>query len=68
VIGHNCPHCNAIVKSVNIAEVTGVMSLQPRWRCISYSCQTCGKVISIEMDSFALKREIIDGLMERLRK
>jgi endogenous inhibitor of DNA gyrase (YacG/DUF329 family) len=68
VLGHNCPHCNAPVHAVNISDVKGMVGFESKWKLIAYSCPKCGKIISIELDPIALKHDIIEGLVQRLRK
>jgi len=54
----NCPHCNAPLSTVTIADLkgrTGSMS----WNCIGYGCPSCNKVLSVAIDPVALKTDMV---------
>ena len=62
-----CPKCEKVIGSVAIEEVDGKVGFQRRWHCISLCCPSCHTVLGVQMDPVALKRDTIDGVVERLR-
>jgi hypothetical protein len=62
-----CPYCKGAVTSVHIEEVEGTINLQPRWRCLTYSCSLCNTVIGVQIDPVALRTETVEGIVQRLQ-
>jgi hypothetical protein len=62
-----CPHCKGFVTSVHIEEVEGTVNLQPRWRCLTYSCCLCATVLGVQIDPVALRTETVEGVIQRIQ-
>jgi len=62
-----CPHCNNLVASVRMTPMPGQSHLT-RWNCVAYSCPTCDKVISVDLDTSAVRADIVDYIQILARK
>jgi hypothetical protein len=62
----SCPKCNLLVSSVIIESVNG-SSNSNQWNCISYSCPSCKTVLNVQIDPIALKADVIEGVIKKLR-
>lgn len=60
-----CPKCDNPVHSVNISKANGVVGLQTRWKCITFSCQTCNSVLGVQIDPIAIKTDIVNAIRSR---
>jgi hypothetical protein len=62
-----CPHCNAMINTVRLRDVTVTGGAGTRqWRGIAYCCNLCQKVLSVSIDPIALKTDTIEELADRL--
>jgi len=62
-----CPVCKAVVTRVVAGHVTVEVPGGDGWNGIAYSCPACRTLLSIQIDPVALKSDIVDELLERLR-
>jgi uncharacterized protein with PIN domain len=61
----NCPHCDRSLSSVKIEKVSGKVTMGTTWNCISYSCPSCNKVISVQIDPVAIYTDLVDQIKKR---
>lgn len=57
-----CPYCDAVVHSVNILKAQGVVPMVQTLECITYSCQSCHKVLGVQIDPLVVKNETVRAL------
>lgn len=62
-----CPKCDNPVQNVTISEVSAGVPFGTKWKAISFNCQSCQTVLSIQIDPIAIKTDIINDLMKKLR-
>ena len=62
LLNGKCPYCKDLVQRVNLANVTVVAS-KDSWVGVSYSCASCGMVLSIAIDPVALKSDLKEELL-----
>lgn len=64
-----CGFCDA---SISRAELKPIETKQGfggnSWKAAAHCCPYCKAVFSVEIDPIALKNDIINGLMKRLRR
>lgn len=62
-----CPHCEAVINRLNLKEVDGSVPFgSAKWKCVTYGCPSCQKVISAQIDPVALKTDILAGVKKLL--
>ena len=61
-----CPQCKQPVSAVRIEYIQLYESDGGTLRGVKYSCQSCGLVLSIGIDPFAQKDEIVNELLAKL--
>jgi hypothetical protein len=64
----DCPKCG---KPVLMAGVAGVQVLGQdgnQWNGVKFYCMSCQTILSIGVDPVALKNDIVNELIEALRK
>lgn len=62
-----CPHCDKPILQVSIQPVTGSVPFGSQWNCIAFVCALCQNAISMQIDPIAIKTDIVNELMKRLR-
>ena len=62
-----CPHCETVLTSVNIQDLTGNASGRTQWKCIAYTCPHCSKVLSVQIDPVALKTDTLNAVQKLLQ-
>jgi hypothetical protein len=63
-----CPKCEKIVNAVNVEHVHVREGLQNKWHGISLVCPYCRTVLGVSIDPVALKTDIVEEILEGLRK
>ena len=63
-----CPKCGEIVSSVRIEDLDVNLGPGINWQGVSYCCPSCDTVLSVQIDPVALKTDIINVLIEELRR
>jgi hypothetical protein len=63
-----CQKCEKVITYVRIEDVDVRVGFESRWHGVSYCCPFCNSVISVQIDPIALKTDIIDGVVEMLRR
>jgi hypothetical protein len=65
-----CPYCKKNITSVEIKWIDINENMQPVWKWISYVCPhlDCNTLLSVSIDPIAIKTDIIEWLLEKLRK
>lgn len=61
-----CPYCEATVSEVKISTVS-CKGPERTYHGISYSCGSCGKVLSVAIDPIAVKSDTVDMVVDRLK-
>ena len=51
---------------MNLREIT-VNAIGVTWVGVSYACPSCNSIVSVGIDPVALKADLIDEIVERLR-
>ena len=66
----NCPHCNEQLDSVDMTQVNGALSGAKRaaWNCVGYSCPSCNKVLSVQINPLGMKSDILNEVSQMLGK
>ena len=57
LLNGKCPYCKALVQRVNLANVNIVAS-DASWVGVSYSCASCGVVLSVSIDPITVKADL----------
>jgi hypothetical protein len=63
-----CPKCDNLANEVRLEETILKVDSKKQLLGLVYSCQKCNTVLSIQIDPFSVKDDIVDALFERLRK
>lgn len=63
-----CPHCKEVIASVRIEDIDINLGPGIDWQGVSYCCPSCDAVLSVAIDPVALKTDIINVLIEELRR
>lgn len=64
---NKCPKCEKLIGNVTMTALPGNLGFN-QWNCVSYNCPFCNTVLSVGIDPIAIKSDIVDELLERLRK
>lgn len=62
-----CPSCKKALPRVNGGSTTIQVGMST-YDGFAYSCPSCNAVISVEIDPIAMKNDIVESLLQRLRK
>ena len=62
-----CPKCEKTLSSVNIEDVKVNVGFKPAWKGISYLCPFCNSILSVQIDPIALKTDIVNEIIKKLR-
>ena len=62
LLNGKCPYCKDLVQRVNLANVN-VIASKDSWVGVSYSCASCGMVLSVAFDPVALKSDLKEELL-----
>jgi transposase-like protein len=65
---NKCPHCESNLSAVNIDVINGNVKGHQPYRCISYTCPHCSRVLSVQMDPLAVQTDTLDGVESLLQK
>jgi hypothetical protein len=61
-----CPKCNEHISEVIGKEVKISMG-KATWRGVSYACESCETILSIQADPMSLKADIISELTRQIQ-
>jgi hypothetical protein len=61
-----CPICESLVSEVS-AERVEIKAGEISYRGISFACLVCHSILSVQMDPWALKNELVAELKTALR-
>ena len=67
----NCPYCTKSIMGVRIHAVDATStgySLGEGWKAVTYACQSCSKVLGVQIDPIAVKADIVREVTEELFK
>jgi len=56
----NCPKCNCALENVNIKDGEGFVNFSTQWKIITLCCPLCHAILGAQIDTVALKAEIIE--------
>ena len=62
-----CPKCETILNNVNLEGIDVYVNHQPQWNGVAYLCPFCNSILSVGIDPIALKTDIVDDLLRKLR-
>jgi len=57
-----CPHCDGIISSFDLEEMTSSALFGQTWQTIAYVCPLCQKIISTQIDPIAIKTDIVNAI------
>ena len=63
-----CPKCDKMIQNLRINGVDGSVFGGTTWKCITLCCPFCSAVLGTQIDPIAIKTDILDEMMQRLRK
>jgi len=61
-----CPHCGKLVTSLRGNALEATINVKS-WKAVTYSCPACHSILSCQIDPVALKTDIINGVVKKLR-
>lgn len=61
----NCLKCEASLTYVKIDGIKAHGKGGTKWNCVSYSCPSCGAIISVQMDPIAIKTDTVNEIRKR---
>ncbi len=62
-----CPKCEVVLEFV-VLEHVPVTTAGTSWHGVSYLCPHCRAVLGVGIDPFALKADIVDEVIDAMRK
>lgn len=62
-----CPQCKHLTKTF-ILEPVIIKDRRHKWDGVSYNCPLCGCVVTVTIDPFAMRDEIVSTILEAVRK
>lgn len=63
-----CPKCDKSVNRANLTAIEAGVLFGPQFKAITYDCPWCHAVLSVAIDPVALKADIINGVVAKLKK
>jgi len=64
-----CPKCGRVVSTCRIENVTALAGIGgASYKAISYSCNSCKAILSVQMDPIALENDVVNRLLKALKK
>jgi hypothetical protein len=63
-----CPHCEHIIGHAKAESIEIRVGTTDKYKGISYCCPSCRSVLSVSMDPLALNQNLVNRLMQALRK
>jgi len=60
-----CPHCNAIITSLNLEKLTSSSFMGTEWKTLAYVCPMCQKILSTQIDPIAIKTDTVDAIKQK---
>jgi uncharacterized protein with PIN domain len=61
-----CPHCDSVMRAVQVESVSVKQGFQETWHGISYHCPSCKKILSVGIDPVALKTDTVKAILKGL--
>ncbi|MGD1153990.1 MAG: hypothetical protein ABR911_14105 [Syntrophales bacterium] len=62
-----CPKCEKVVYNLKLEAIKINVSFHPRWLGVSYLCPLCNTVLGVSIDPIAIKTDIVNEVVEKLR-
>lgn len=68
--GGKCPGCGNVATSIAMETISGRVGIVSRttYNLVSYTCPSCHTILGVEMDPMALKADIVNDLVKKLRR
>lgn len=63
-----CPKCEKIISSLNLSEVESNIFIGTKWRTVTYNCPHCSTVLGCQIDPIAIKTDIVNEILNKLKK
>lgn len=63
-----CPGCKATISNARVESIEITRDFKPLWKGASFSCPSCSCVLGVGLDPIALQTDIVNEVVERLRK
>ena len=63
-----CPKCDHAISHAKTEAIDLRVSPNEGYKGVSYCCPSCHCVLGVELDPVALKADIVDSIVARLRK
>jgi phage FluMu protein Com len=61
-----CPKCDTLVLRAEIEHIDVTENWQPKWHGVTLVCQHCHCVLGASIDPVALKKDIVDQVVDQL--
>lgn len=62
-----CPKCEILITRAEIEHLDITENLQSRWHGISLVCPSCHTILGVAVDPIALKNDIIELIVAKLK-
>jgi hypothetical protein len=62
-----CPKCENRITSARAEAIDIKDGMTTKWKGVSFSCPSCHVVLSVELDPFAMKSDLVSGVVKALR-
>ena len=63
-----CPSCQTTISSVEMTGIDVRVKGKDEFQGVSYCCPSCGLILGVGIDPFALKSDTVVGVMKELKK
>lgn len=63
-----CPGCGKAILRATLHPIDISQPFGSTWKGVTYNCTSCSTVLSVAIDPFALKNDIINGVVKKLRE
>jgi phage FluMu protein Com len=69
--GNKCPHCKTILTRAVVETIdidTSIIFPEASYKGVTYACPSCRAVLSISIDQIALNHDVVQRLLQALRR
>ena len=67
MISGKCPECKATVTYVRIEAIDVRQGFQSKWKGISLICGDCSTVLGVSIDPIAIRTDVVNAVVRRLK-
>jgi transcription elongation factor Elf1 len=57
-----CPKCESDASETNLTETVGVTESGKKWKTITFSCQKCSAVLSIQVNPLSMDIDLLNKI------